>query len=26
VLTGTARYEATNIPEAIKYPRELSLV
>ena len=26
VATGTARYEATKIPEAIKYPRELSLV
>ena len=24
-LTGTARYEATKIPEAIKYPRGLSL-
>ena len=26
VATGTARYVASNIPEAIKYPRELSLV
>ncbi len=25
-MTGTARYEATKIPEAIKYPRGLSLV
>ena len=25
LVTGTARYEATKIPEAIKYPRELSL-
>ena len=25
MVTGTARYEATKIPEAIKYPRELSL-
>ncbi len=26
MATGTARYEATKIPEAIKYPRGLSLV